>query len=120
MYFFSLFLFLCVCSSGIYVWVLYSWGLSVESKLSPDVLSWGGRWLFCCTRHLLTENCKPLISISRISRHSTNSVGRSRLWRSFSVLKEPSWQMNPKAKLLMTNYVFCIVQRAIEHWKTGV
>jgi hypothetical protein len=44
---------------------LYSWGYIAVSKLSRDVLSWGGRCLFCSSRHFRTANSTPLISISR-------------------------------------------------------
>jgi hypothetical protein len=39
---------------------LYSWGNSAISELSPDVMSWGGRCLFCSTRHFRTANSTPL------------------------------------------------------------
>jgi hypothetical protein len=54
-----------VCSSGISVKVFYSWGYSAVSKLSLNVLLWGGLCLSCCTRRFRTANSTPLISISR-------------------------------------------------------
>jgi hypothetical protein len=44
---------------------LFLWGYSAVSELSPDVLSGGGRCLFCCARHITTAKSTPLISISR-------------------------------------------------------
>jgi hypothetical protein len=45
--------------------LLYLWGYSAVSELSPDVLSGGGRCLFCCARHFRSANSTPLILIIR-------------------------------------------------------
>jgi hypothetical protein len=64
-FFFSLFLFILFAHLEFPCKFLYSWGYIAVSALSPDVLSGGGRCLFCSTWRFRTANSTPLVSVSR-------------------------------------------------------